>query len=110
MNTRLSTYGYFWSDFERYKILIICLWNPKQQRRPKKSSKVAVFATNLILACFGIRLQCTVWPRNDVTFIMRPSRPKLGVSALSTKFCFELSDQDKSLLWNIIALVCCKKN
>ena len=43
-----------------------CLWNPKQRIRSKKS-KVADSATNLILACCGIRLQCTectVSPRN----------------------------------------------
>ena len=58
----------FWSDFERYSVLIICLWNPKQQRRSKKCSNVADSASSLIWACCGIRLQCTectVWPRND---------------------------------------------
>ena len=56
--------AYFRNDFERYSVLGICLWNPKQRRRSKKSSKVADSATNLILACCGIRLQCTectVW-------------------------------------------------
>ena len=55
------------SDFERYKVLEFCLWNPNQQWRSKKSSIVADSATNLILACSGFRLQgreCTVWPRN----------------------------------------------
>ena len=55
----------FWSNFERYNVLGICLWNPKQQTRSKKSSNVADFTTNLIWTCFGIRLQCTectVWP------------------------------------------------
>ena len=59
--------AYFWSDFERYNDLGICLWNPKQHRRSKKSSNVADSATNLIVACCGFRLQCrecTVWPRN----------------------------------------------
>ena len=41
---------YFCSDFERYTLLGICLWNPKQRRRPMKSSNVADSATNLILA------------------------------------------------------------
>ena len=39
----------------------------KTQRRSKKSSIVSNSPTNLILACCGIRLQCTeytVWPRN----------------------------------------------
>ena len=56
----------FWSDFERYSVLGTRLWNPKQQRRSKKSSNDADSATNLILACLGIRLQCTectIWPR-----------------------------------------------
>ena len=58
----------FWNDFERYNVIGGCFWNPKQQRRSKKSSNVADSAKNLILACCGIRLQCTdctVWPRND---------------------------------------------
>ena len=62
----------FWSDFERYSVLGICLWNPQQRRRSKESSKVADSATNLIFACCGIRLQCTEctgWPRN-VTFVL----------------------------------------
>ena len=57
----------FWSNFECYIVLGICLWNPKQQRKSKKTKNVADFATNLILACCGIRLQgteCTVSPRN----------------------------------------------
>ena len=60
----------FWSDFERCNVFSICLWTPKQQRRSWKSSNVADFATNLILACCGIHIQCTectVWPRNDKT-------------------------------------------
>ena len=60
---------YFRSDFDQYSVLGICLWNPKQRRRSKKSSKVADSAPNMILACYGIRLQysecCTVWPRNE---------------------------------------------
>ena len=51
----------FCSDLERYSFLGICLWNPKQRRRSKKSRNVA----DLILACCGIRLQCTegtFWP------------------------------------------------
>ena len=63
-----SKIAYFWSDFERYSVLGICLWNPKQRRRSKRNSKVADSATNLILVCCGIRLQCTecaVWPRNE---------------------------------------------
>ena len=38
----------FWSDFERYNDLGICLWNPKKHRRSKKSSNDADSATNLI--------------------------------------------------------------
>ena len=63
-------FAYFWSNFERYSVLGICLWNSKQQRRSNKSSNVADSTTNLIWACCGIRLQCikcTVWPR-DVKF------------------------------------------
>ena len=59
---------HFLSDFERYNILAICPWNPKQQGRSKKSSNVADSATNLILFCCGFHLQCsecTVWPRNE---------------------------------------------
>ena len=58
-------FAYFWSNFERYDDLGICLWNPKQHRRSKKSSNVADSATNLILAFCGFHLQCrecTVWP------------------------------------------------
>ena len=61
-------FAYFLSDFEQYNDLRICLWNPKQHRRSKKSSNVADSATHLILACCGFRLQCrdcTVWPRNE---------------------------------------------
>ena len=61
-------HAYFWSNFERYNDLGICLWNPKQHRRSKKISNVADSATNLLLACCGFRLQCrecAVWPRND---------------------------------------------
>ena len=61
--------AYFRRVCERYSVLGICLWNPKQQRRSKKSSKVADSATNLILACCGIRSQrteFTVWPRNEI--------------------------------------------
>ena len=60
-------FAYFSRDFERYNDLGICLWNQKQHRRSKKSSNVADFATNLILACCGFHIQsreCTVWPRN----------------------------------------------
>ena len=62
-------FAYFWSDFERYNDLGICLWNPKQHRRSKKSNNAADSATKLILACCGFRLQCrecTAWPRNAV--------------------------------------------
>ena len=44
---------------ERYSVLGICLWNPKQRRTSKKSSKLALSASNLILACRGVHLQCT---------------------------------------------------
>ena len=63
--------AYFSSDFERYNYLGTCLWNPKQHRRSKKSSKVGDLVTNLILVCCGFRLkcrECTVWPRNDIKF------------------------------------------
>ena len=50
-NCGLSKFTYFSSDFERYNDLAICLWNPKQHRRSKKSSNFANSATNLILAC-----------------------------------------------------------
>ena len=72
-------FAYFWSDFERYNDLGVCLWNPKQHRRSKKSSNVADSATYLILACCGFRLQCTertVWPRN----VWKNSKPQFGVS------------------------------
>ena len=65
--SRFRKFAYFPSDFERYNDLGICLWNPKQHRRSKKSINVADSATNQILACCGFRLQCrecTVWPRN----------------------------------------------
>ena len=42
-------FAYFWSNFVRYNNLGICLWNPKQHRRSKKSSNVADSATNLML-------------------------------------------------------------
>ena len=29
-------FAYFWSDFEKYSVLGVCLWNPKQQRRSNK--------------------------------------------------------------------------
>ena len=40
----------FCSDFERYSVSFICLWNPKQKGKSKKSSIVVDSATNLILA------------------------------------------------------------
>ena len=65
---RFRKFPYFWSNFEWYNVLSLCLWNLKQQKRSKKSSNVAdSAATNLCLACCGFRLQCTkctVWPRN----------------------------------------------
>ena len=65
------------SNLELYSVLGICLLNPKQRRRSKKSSKVAFSATNLILACCGIRLQCTectVWPRKERQFKVRQTK------------------------------------
>ena len=63
----------FWSNFEQYSVVAICPWNPKQQRRLNKSGNGADFATNLILACSGIRLnfiKYTAWPRNvELSFI-----------------------------------------
>ena len=44
-----SNYACFWSNFERYSVLAICFWNPKQQRKSKKSSNFADSAANLIL-------------------------------------------------------------
>ena len=73
--------AYFWSNFEQYSVLGICLWNPKKRRRSKKSSKVADSATNLILASCEIRLQCTeciVWPRNVFrSFVSAAAVPRL---------------------------------
>ena len=63
-------FAYFWSNFERYSVLGIYLWNPKQQRRAKKCSNVADSTSNPIWACCEILLQCaecTAWPRNDKT-------------------------------------------
>ena len=63
-----QNFAYFRSDFEQYKVLGICLWNRKQQRRSKQSSSIADSATNLISACWRICFQCTestVWPRID---------------------------------------------
>ena len=57
--------SYFWSNFEQYSVIAICLWNQKQQIRFKKKCNFADFGTNFCLC--GIRLQftkCTVWPRN----------------------------------------------
>ena len=78
----------FWSNLEwfaGYSILDICLWNPKEQRRSRKSSNVANSATNLILVCCVIRIQftkSTVWPRNAEIFMSyqywsRCRRPKV---------------------------------
>ena len=67
---RIPQIRLFWSDFERYNVLGICLWNRKPERRSKKSSNVADSATNLVLDCCGFRLQCTecaVWPRNEIS-------------------------------------------
>ena len=33
---------FFWSDFERYTVLGICLWNPEQQRRSKKRYQMRI--------------------------------------------------------------------
>ena len=86
-------FAYFWSNLERYSVLGICLWNPKQRRRSKKSSKVAGSATNLILACCGTRLQCTectVWPRN-VVFTDSLSANTLNKQNLCNIFCINSS-------------------
>ena len=59
-------FAYFRSNFERYNASGICLWNPKQYKRSNKGRNVVDSATNLILTCCGISLQCTectVWPR-----------------------------------------------
>ena len=40
--------AYFRSNFERYSVLGICWWNPKQRRRSEKNSKFADSATNLV--------------------------------------------------------------
>ena len=56
-----------------------CLWNPKQQRRLKKSSNFSDSATDLVLTFCGVRLQyteSTVWPRNVRIETFRP----MGVS------------------------------
>ena len=63
-SAKLPVFGAFLSI---YSVLVICPWNPKQQRTSKKSNNVADSQTNLILACCGICLpftKCTVWPRN----------------------------------------------
>ena len=73
---RFRKFANFSSDFDWYNDLGICLWNPKQYRRSKKSNNVADSATNLILACCGFRIQCrecTVWPRNGVRLNLRRS-------------------------------------
>ena len=58
----------FFCNFEPYSVLGICLRNPKHQIISKKNWDSA---TNMILSCCGIRLQCTkrtVWPRNVMSF------------------------------------------
>ena len=83
--------AYFWSNFERYNDLRICLWNPKQHRRLKKSSNVADSAKNLILTCCGFRLQCrecTVWPSNDSNQKLRFSAPTSKLVFIGTKSSF----------------------
>ena len=98
VNFGFRKFAYFWSDFERYNDLGMCLWNPKQHRRSKKSSNVADSATNLILVCCGFRLQCrecTVWPRNEL-YSNGWKRPKLDgvglnirrIPRLQNKQCF----------------------
>ena len=77
----------FFSNFERYNELGLCLWNPKQHRRSKKSSNFADSATNLILACCGFRLQCrecTVWPRNACNKVVSKGGPLVaeGIESL----------------------------
>ena len=60
-------FAYFWSNFERYNVLGICLWKAKQERRSEKSSNFADSATNMVLAGCGFRLkcrECTFLPRN----------------------------------------------
>ena len=57
--------AYFSRSSERYSVLDICLLNPKQHRRSKNCGNDADSATNRILVCCGLRLQCTkctVWP------------------------------------------------
>ena len=74
---------FFWIPQKQLRIPQICMFleqfwavqccksllvESKQQRISNKSINVADSATNLLLVCCGIRLQCTkciVWPRND---------------------------------------------
>ena len=49
--------AFLWSDFEQYRDLAICPWNPKQQKRSKKISNIADSTSILFLACCRIRLQ-----------------------------------------------------
>ena len=73
----LRKFTYIWSNFERHNVLSIYLWNPKQQRRSKKSSNVADSATNTNLACWENHLQCTectVWPPNVLAFYLDSKR------------------------------------
>ena len=99
----------FLERFERDNDLGICLWNPKQHRRSKKSSNVADSASNLILACCGCRLQCregAVWPRNDKNFPKVPPKGGGGRARDEKTQVFGrfFSKIIKNLFWSVFCL------
>ena len=53
---RIRKFACFWSTFEQYSVLAICPWNPKQQRRSKKSTMV------------WISRQIRFWPVPESTY------------------------------------------
>ena len=53
-------FAYFWSNFERYNDLSICLWNPKQHRRSKKSNDFADSAYNAENAQFDLVMEAYI--------------------------------------------------
>ena len=69
---------YFWSNFEPYNVLGLCFWVPKQERRSKKNSHIADFATNLILACSAIRLNA-----ENHSLVRKPFMPKTEPNLLT---------------------------
>ena len=74
---RFCQFAWFWSDFEQYNVLVLCLWNPKQQRSWKKICNVADNETNLFSAYRGIRLllaKYTVWLNSLLSAIDSPGK------------------------------------